>query len=71
MTASYTRAMLAATPEEMLVGGKKTVRSAAMSQEQVARMENEMTNLFGAVQAGRAIAQRGHAELDDRPRLHR
>lgn len=48
VTASYARAMLAATPEEMLVGGKKTVRSAAMSQEQVARMENEMTNLLGS-----------------------
>lgn len=58
VTASYARAMLAATPEEMLVGGKKTVRSAAMSQEQVARMENEMTNLLGQYK----LAEQSHSE---------
>ena len=50
--------MLAATPEEMLVGGKKTIRSAAMSQEQVARMENEMTNLLGQYK----LAEQSHSE---------
>ena len=58
VTASYARAMLAATPEEMLVGGKKTIRSAAMSQEQVARMENEMTNLLGQYK----LAEQSHSE---------
>lgn len=58
VTASYARAMLAATPEEMLVGGKKTGRNAAMSQEQVARMENEMANLLGQYK----LAEQSHSE---------
>lgn len=58
VTASYARVMLAATPAEMLVGGKKTGRNAAMSQKQVARMENEMANLLGQYK----LAEQSHSE---------
>lgn len=58
VTPSYACAMLLAKPEEMLVGGKKTVHSTAMSQEQVARMENEMTNLLGQYK----LAEQSHSE---------
>lgn len=58
VTSSYARAMLAATPEELLVGGKKTHRTAALSREQVARMENEMSNLLGQYK----LAEQSHSE---------
>jgi len=58
VTTSYARAMLAATPEELLVGGKKTHRAASLSREQVARMENEMSNLLGQYK----LAEQSHSE---------
>jgi len=58
VTASYARALLAATPPEMLVAGKKPLRQAALSQEQLARMENEMSNLLSQYK----IAERSHGE---------
>lgn len=58
VTTSYARAMLAATPEELLVGGKKVRRPSAMSLEQVARMENEMSNLLGQYK----LAEQSHSE---------
>jgi len=58
VTTSYARAMLAATPEELLVGGKKTQRAASLSREQVARMENEMSNLLGQYK----LAEQSHSE---------
>lgn len=58
VTTSYARAMLAATPEELLVGGKKTQRAASLSRDQVARMENEMSNLLGQYK----LAEQSHSE---------
>jgi ParB-like chromosome segregation protein Spo0J len=58
VTASYARSLLAATPASMLVEGKKAPRPAALSQEQVARMEHEMTNLLGQYK----IAEQSHGE---------
>lgn len=46
LTATYARALLAATPVEMLVGGKKVVHPKGLSHEQMARMETEMSNLL-------------------------
>ncbi|TPG24963.1 chromosome partitioning protein ParB [Variovorax ginsengisoli] len=46
VTTNYAKALLAATPQEMLVAGKKPLGRASLSQEQVARMENEMSNLL-------------------------
>lgn len=58
LTATYARALLAATPPEMLVGGKKLVRPAGLSHEQMARMENEMSNLLDQYK----IAEQTHGE---------
>lgn len=58
VTASYANALLTATPPEMLVVSKRNVRSAALSQEQVARMENEMSNLLGKYK----LAEQTHSE---------
>jgi hypothetical protein len=46
LTGTYARALLAATPPEMLVGGRKLGKSPGLTHEQMARMENEMTNLL-------------------------
>jgi ParB-like chromosome segregation protein Spo0J len=58
VTASYARSLLAATPAAMLVEGKKAPRPAALSQEQVARMEHEMSNLLGQYK----MAEQCHGE---------
>lgn len=58
VTGSYARAMLMATSEEMLVAGKRVVRSVAISLEQVALMEKEMTNLHSQYK----LAERSHSE---------
>jgi len=58
VTASYARSLLAATPPNMLVEGKKTSRPASLSQEQLARMEHEMTNLLSQYK----IAEQSHGE---------
>jgi len=58
VTANYARALLAATPPEMLVTGKKPLRRAALSHEQLARMENEMSNLLTQYK----IAEQSHGE---------
>jgi ParB-like chromosome segregation protein Spo0J len=58
VTASYARALLAATPMEMLAAGHKKPRPPALSQEQVARMENEMSNLLSQYK----IAEQSHGE---------
>jgi hypothetical protein len=47
VTASYANALLLATPADHLVEGKKPSRLAGMSQEQIAKMEREMSNLQG------------------------
>jgi hypothetical protein len=39
--------MLVATPAEMLVEGKKPAKLTGLSQEQMAKMEREMSNLQG------------------------
>ena len=43
--------MLLATPPEMLVKGKKTAKLTGVTQEQMARMEREMSNLQGQYKA--------------------
>ncbi len=58
LSITYARALLAATPPEMLVGGKKLVRPAGLSHEQMARMENEMSNLLDQYK----IAEQTHGE---------
>lgn len=58
VTATYARALLAATPPELLVAGKKPLRHAALSQEQLSRMENEMSNLLTQYK----IAEQSHGE---------
>ncbi|WP_321957653.1 plasmid partitioning protein RepB C-terminal domain-containing protein [Paraburkholderia bannensis] len=45
VTASYANALLVATPASALVEGKKSPRVAGMTQEQLAKMEREMSNL--------------------------
>lgn len=47
LTVSYAEAMLAATPVELLVDGKKPRRLAGVTQEQILRMEREMANVQG------------------------
>lgn len=47
LTISYIEAMLAATPAAMLVEGKKPAKLTGLSQEQMAKMEREMSNLQG------------------------
>ncbi|WP_233888033.1 plasmid partitioning protein RepB C-terminal domain-containing protein [Paraburkholderia flagellata] len=45
VTASYANALLVATPANALIEGKKPSRVAGMTQEQIAKMEREMSNL--------------------------
>ena len=47
ITAAYAEAMLVATPAAMLVEGKKPAKLTGLSQEQMAKMEREMSNLQG------------------------
>ncbi|WP_321865269.1 plasmid partitioning protein RepB C-terminal domain-containing protein [Paraburkholderia tropica] len=47
VTASYANALLVATSANELVEGKKPSRVKGMTQEQIARMEKEMSNLQG------------------------
>lgn len=47
ITVAYAEAMLVATPAELLVEGKKTLKLAGVTQEQMAKMEREMSNLQG------------------------
>ena len=47
LTVAYAEALLAATPPEMLVDGKKPRKLAGVTREQMARMEREMSNLQG------------------------
>jgi ParB-like chromosome segregation protein Spo0J len=47
VTVAYAEAMLVATPAEMLVEGKKPAKLSGLSQEQMAKMEREMSNLQG------------------------
>ncbi|MDM0068776.1 plasmid partitioning protein RepB C-terminal domain-containing protein [Variovorax sp. J31P207] len=58
VTTSYARALLAATPPEMLVAGKKPLGVAALSQEQLVRMENEMSNVLAQYK----VAEQSHGE---------
>ena len=47
LTVAYAEAMLVATPAAMLVEGKKPAKLTGLSQEQMAKMEREMSNLQG------------------------
>jgi len=47
MTVAYAEALLAATPADLLVDGKKPRKLSGVSKEQMARMEREMSNLQG------------------------
>jgi len=47
ITTAYAEAMLVATPAAMLVEGKKPAKLTGLSQEQMAKMEREMSNLQG------------------------
>lgn len=47
LTVAYAEALLAATPAEMLVDGKKPRKLSGVTKEQMARMEREMSNLQG------------------------
>lgn len=47
LTTSYADALLAATPADMLVEGKKLQKRAGVTQEQMSRMEREMANVQG------------------------
>jgi ParB-like chromosome segregation protein Spo0J len=47
LTTSYADALLAATPAEMLVEGKKPKKRAGVTHEQMSRMEREMANVHG------------------------
>jgi len=47
VTVAYAEAMLVATPAEMLVEGKKPAKLSGLTQEQMAKMEREMSNLQG------------------------
>lgn len=47
ITIAYAEAMLVATPAEMLLEGKKPAKPIGLSQEQIAKMEREMSNLHG------------------------
>lgn len=47
MKVSYAEALLAATPADLLVDGKKPRKLSGVSKEQMARMEREMSNLQG------------------------
>lgn len=58
VSATYARCLLSGTHASMLVDGKKPPRPANLSQEQVARMEHEMSNLLGRYK----IAEQSHGE---------
>lgn len=58
VTVAYARALLATTSPEMLVGGKKPSRTKGVSQDQMARMEREMSNLQGQYK----MAEQTHGE---------
>lgn len=58
LTASYAQALCAATPAAMLVDGKPQPKRQALSPEQLARMENEMSGL----QAQYKIAEQTHGD---------
>ncbi|GJH13003.1 ParB N-terminal domain-containing protein [Caballeronia novacaledonica] len=45
ITAAYAEALLAATPTDRLIEGKRRPRRVVASQEQIAKMEREMSNL--------------------------
>jgi len=47
ITTAYAEAMLVATPAAMLVEGKKPAKLTGLTQEQMAKMEREMSNLQG------------------------
>jgi len=47
ITVAYAEAMLVATPTEMLIAGKKPEKLTGLTQEQMAKMEREMSNLQG------------------------
>ena len=47
ITVAYVEAMLVATPAAMLVDGKKPAKLTGLNQEQMAKMEREMSNLQG------------------------
>lgn len=47
ITIAYAEAMLVATPAAMLVEGKKPAKLTGLSQEQISKMEREMSNLHG------------------------
>jgi len=47
ITVAYAEALLVATPEAMLVDGKKPAKLTGLTQEQMAKMEREMSNLQG------------------------
>ncbi len=47
LTTSYADALLAATPADMLIDGKKLKKRAGITQEQMSRMEREMANVQG------------------------
>ncbi|MCA3185784.1 MULTISPECIES: plasmid partitioning protein RepB C-terminal domain-containing protein [unclassified Cupriavidus] len=47
LTVAYAEALLVATPVELLIDGKKPSKLLGISQEQMAKMEREMTNLQG------------------------
>ncbi len=47
LTVAYARALLVATPPDMLIDKKSPKKTAGISQEQMARMQREMSNLQG------------------------
>jgi len=47
ITVAYAEAMLVATPTSMLIEGKKPAKLTGLTQEQMAKMEREMSNLQG------------------------
>ncbi|WP_137925841.1 plasmid partitioning protein RepB C-terminal domain-containing protein [Cupriavidus sp. 2SB] len=47
LTVAYAEALLVATPAALLVDGKKPTKLTGVTQEQMAKMEREMTNLQG------------------------
>lgn len=51
VTVSYAEAMLVATPANLLVAEKKSAKLTGVTQEQMARMEREMSNLQGQYKA--------------------
>jgi chorismate-pyruvate lyase len=58
VSASYARALLAATSPELLVAGKRPLGRRTLSQEQLLRMETEMSNLLAQYK----IAEQSHGE---------